>query len=422
MVVPVLPSPASSGRLRVNLGGGGAAAAGGFSRNMLSPAVEGSNELPPAVAAASATAAAATAAAAAACSAAAASSAAGPRRDGAQVAPREAKEKLRRAREAFKLTASQFAGLLSTPGQAVNQQLLTHWEMGIRRVPQPVLLKVEQMHAQLLKEQRLQKEAEIEENGSVVMVNPEYPYQEPMIGPDYQVGVPRSTSGSSKQRADECIWSPRLAVKDVVGVEPYLHKVRELLKDCEELRPGGGATYEEIALDVLNELQYNPQEALDALQLCVAWRRGDEKAVLALSRGAVVNSMCWLRRLSETKKRRTFREGEVEAMDWGLTQCGRDVTEIGRHVLREKDMPELIEMYYHAPRKTAHAARPGGAVFGGATARSHHGLLGRTPQGSWLPCALGTSRWAAPPPPSPGMQRCGREARPKAPTGACQPP
>jgi len=257
------------------------------------------------------------------------------------------------AREAFKLTASQFAGLLSTPGQAVNQQLLTHWEMGFRRVPQPVLLKVEQMHAQLLKEQQKQKEAEVEENGGVVMVNPEYPYQEPMIGPDYQIGVPRSTSGSSKQRADECIWSPRLALKDAVGVEPYLQKVRELLKDCEELRPGGGATYEEIALDVLNELQYEPQEALDALQLCVAWRHGDEKAVLALSRGAVVSSMCWLRRLSETKKRRTYGEGEVQAMDWGLTQCGRDVTEIGRHVLREKEMPELIEMYYHAPRKTA---------------------------------------------------------------------
>ena len=76
--------------------------------------------------------------------------------------------------------------------------------------------------------------------------------------------------------------SPRLALKDAVSVEPYLQKVRELLKDCEELRPGGGATYEEIALDVLNELQYEPQEALDALQLCVAWRHGDEKAGLAL--------------------------------------------------------------------------------------------------------------------------------------------
>jgi DNA-binding transcriptional regulator YiaG len=206
---PVLPSPASSGRLRVNLGAG-AAAAGGFGRSMLSPAAGGGDDLNPGVAAASA--AAAKAAAAAACSAAAASSAAGPRRDGPQVAPRDAKEKLRRAREAFKLTASQFAGLLSTPSQAVNQQLLTHWEMGFRRVPQPVLLKVEQMHAQLLKEQQKQKEAEVEENGpnpnpspspsptpspnpnppipnpnqveengGVVMVNPEYPYQEPMI-------------------------------------------------------------------------------------------------------------------------------------------------------------------------------------------------------------------------------------------------
>jgi len=40
-------------------------------------------------------------------------------------------------------------------------------------------------------------------------------------------------------------------------------------------------------------------------------------------------------------------------MEGALAQCGRDVTEIGRHVLREKDTPELIEMYYHAPRKTA---------------------------------------------------------------------
>ena len=70
-----------------------------------------------------------------------------------------------------------------------------------------------------------------------------------------------------------------------------------------------------------------------ALALALALTLTLTKAVLALSRGAVVSSMCWLRRLSETKKRRTYGEGEVQAMDWGLTQCGRDVTEIGRHVL-----------------------------------------------------------------------------------------
>ena len=141
------------------------------------------------------------------------------------MAPRDAKEKLRSAREAFKLSASQFAGLLSTPGHTVNQQLLSHWEMGLRRVPQAICTKVEQMHAQLLKEQRQQKEAEEEENKRVVLVNPEYPYQEPMIGPDYQIGVPRSVSGSSKQRDDECIWSPRQAGKEA-GVEQYLQRVR----------------------------------------------------------------------------------------------------------------------------------------------------------------------------------------------------
>ena len=59
----------------------------------------------------------------------------------------------------------------------------------------------------------------------VVDLKAEYPYQEPMIGPDYQIGVPRSVSGSSKQRDDECIWSPRQAGKEA-GVEQYLQRVR----------------------------------------------------------------------------------------------------------------------------------------------------------------------------------------------------
>ena len=132
-------------------------------------------------------------------------------------------------------------------------------------------------------------------------------------------------------------------------------QVRELLKECEELSPPGlgASNYEEIAMEALHELEYNQQEALHALELCVAWRRGDERRVLALSRGAVVNSMMWLRRLREAKRRRTWHDGAVEAMDWGLTQCGRDVIEMGRHVLKEKEKTELMEMYYHAPRKTA---------------------------------------------------------------------
>ena len=134
---------------------------------------------------------------------------------------KEAMAKLRQSQSQFKLSASQFAGLLSTPGHPVNQQLLSHWELGLRRVPQNVCTKVEQMHAQLLKEQRLQAEQEAEENKGAILVNPEYPYQEPMIGPDYQIGVPRSVSGSSKQREDECIWSPRQASKDL-GLEQYL--------------------------------------------------------------------------------------------------------------------------------------------------------------------------------------------------------
>ena len=141
-------------------------------------------------------------------------------------------------------------------------------------------------------------------------------------------------------------------------------------------------------------MEYNQQEALSALELCVAWRRGDERAVLALSRGAVVNSMCWLRRLTETKKRRTFGAGEVEAMDYGLEQCGRDVTQIRRHVLAEKETPELLEMYYHAPRKTAaqrapHRTGPAGAA---APPLSPHGL-----PGGWLSRLLAAPRtWDGP--------------------------
>ena len=134
-----------------------------------------------------------------------------------------AKEKLKEARQAFGVSISQFAQLLTTPAVPINQQKLSQMEIGFQRVPQSVLTKVEQIHAQHLKEQAEKAAAAEEENANVVLVNPEYPYQEPMIGPDYQIGVPRSTSGNSKHREDELVWSPR--AKEAASVDQYLQKV-----------------------------------------------------------------------------------------------------------------------------------------------------------------------------------------------------
>ena len=135
--------------------------------------------------------------------------------------------------------------------------------------------------------------------------------------------------------------------------------MRQLIKGCERLsQKGDGAHHtnvfvEEMALETLEELNHNQTDALNALELCVAWQNGDEKKVLELPRAAVVNSMLWLQRLGEAKRRRSWGVGEVEAMDWGLNHCQRDLIKMARQTLQEKSKTELIEMYYHAPRKTA---------------------------------------------------------------------
>lgn len=135
-----------------------------------------------------------------------------------------------------------------------------------------------------------------------------------------------------------------------------------MIKGCETLtQKGDGAHHtdvfvEEMALETLEELDHNQTDALNALELCVAFQTGDEKSsqkIVALPRAAVVNSMLWLDRLSQAKRRRSWGDGEVEAMDWGLNHCQRDLIQMCRKTLQEKSKPELIEMYYHAPRKTA---------------------------------------------------------------------
>ena len=108
-----------------------------------------------------------------------------------------------------------------------------------------------------------------------------------------------------------------------------------------------------MALETLEQLDHDQANALTALELCVAWQNGDDKTIVAMPRAAVVNSMLWLQRLLDAKRRRSWADGEVEHMDYYLNHCQRDVIKVARRTLQEKSKTEFIEMYYHAPRKTA---------------------------------------------------------------------
>ena len=112
----------------------------------------------------------------------------------------------------------------------------------------------------------------------VVDLKAEYPYQEPMIGPDYQASVPRSCSAARNRREDEKVWCPKSAAKESVKVDAYLARVREALRGADGLQPSA-ACVEESALQVLHSLKYDAKAALAALELCVAWRAADAKKV-----------------------------------------------------------------------------------------------------------------------------------------------
>ena len=56
--------------------------------------------------------------------------------------------------------------------------------------------------------------------------------------------------------------------------------------------------------------------------------------------------MLWLQRLRERARRTNWSDGEVEALDAGITAHGKELATLHQHVLREKSLPQLIEMYY----------------------------------------------------------------------------
>ena len=155
-----------------------------------------------------------------------------------------------------------------------------------------------------------------------------------------------------------------------------------MIKGCETLtQKGDGAHHtnvfvEEMAPETLEELNHNQTDALNALELCVAFQTGDEKKILALPRAAVVNSMLWLDRLGQAKRRRSWGDGEVEAMDWGLNHCQRDLIQMCRKTLQEKSKPELIELLCEREASALGAEAAAAAVEAAAAPRGGHGRDG----------------------------------------------
>ena len=228
--------------------------------------------------------------------------------------------------------------------------------------------------------------------------------------PRYLGAVGSAKAMSRENRKDETVFSPRSALAAGVRVDDYLARARDLFGQYEppqrEPPPphaaagavggrGGGSVdggaaeadgsgaeagaakptaaaaaatgwsaqegrlqeSEEVALAVLHDLKYNVEAALAALQLCLEWHqptRSGEPRVAAVassdgsdaSRAAAANSIIWLQRLSEHARRRSWSVGEVEALDAGIKDHGKELAVLHQHVLVEKSLPQLIEMYY----------------------------------------------------------------------------
>ena len=256
------------------------------------------------------------------------------------LAPRGAKYRLEDVREAFKLSLAQFAQLLSTV-QPVSQKLVQSWEAGLARVPMRILKRTEELSEQLAAEAAKAQPPPME----VVDLKAEYPYQEPMIGPDYQASVPRSCSAARNRREDEKVWCPKSAAKESVKVDAYLARVREALRGADGLQPSA-ACVEESALQVLHTLKYDAKAALAALELCVAWRAADAKKVLSLPTAAAVNAMLWLHRLDGEARKARWGAGEKEAMDAALLEHGKDPVVVADNAFREKPRGEVVRMYF----------------------------------------------------------------------------
>ena len=140
-----------------------------------------------------------------------------------KFAPRSARHKLQQIREEFQLSAPQFAQMLSG-AEHWTQAHLNRWEAGVERVPNAVATKAEKLYAQMLRKAAMQPQPE---EPPMMLVAPEYPNQEPMLGPDYQVTVPKQGGGSKEKkdpRKDVMVWSMRAAAKEGVNVEAFLEQ------------------------------------------------------------------------------------------------------------------------------------------------------------------------------------------------------
>lgn len=267
--------------------------------------------------------------------------------------PRSARFRLLEVREALGAMPAQFAQAVSAqlPSDlALHHQHLLDMEAGFALVPAPVLAAAERLHAD--HQADLDRQAAARE--PQVLIGGEYPYQEPMQGPDYQIAPSRymGSIGSNKAmsreaRKDQLVYQPKMPQAKVLD---YLEQTKAVLA-----RADGALRFsEEVALSILHDLRYNTEAALAALRHCVAWMQPPPSPADAPTkppgRAAAANSVLWLQRLREHQRRVAWSDGEKEALDAGITEYGKELASVYRAqtVLQEKSLPQLIEMYYVA--------------------------------------------------------------------------
>jgi hypothetical protein len=271
-------------------------------------------------------------------------------------APRSARYSLVEAREGCGSTPAQFAqaisALSSAEGASVNQQQLLAMEAGFALVPSSIYSSAER----LLEEHQAELARQQAATPPALAAGGEYPYQEPMEGGDYQIAPSRylgamggTKAMSRENRKDELVFSPPNAVAAGVEIDEYLTRVRSLLS-----KPEVNLTFsEEVALSVLHDLGYDAKATIAALEMCVLWqqpppRKGEEADTSSVApRATALNSILWLQRLRKSAQRGAWSDGQREALDAGVAEHGKELAVMHRaHVLREKSLPELIEMYY----------------------------------------------------------------------------
>ena len=269
-------------------------------------------------------------------------------------APRSAKERLLEIREGLSFTPAQLAQAINgqlTTDTSVNQQQLLSMEAGFAFVPATVLAAAERLHAD--------HQAEVERQAAgrepAVLVGGEYPYQEPMEGPDYQIAPPRYLGGvgghkamSREARKDQLLYQPSKI--STAKLTDYLEQAKAVLT-----RTDGPLQFsEEVALSILHDLRYNSEAALAALRHCVLWTQPpppvEQTAAKPPGRAAAANSVLWHQRLREHQRHISWSDGEKEALDAGIREHGKELAVMHRaqRVLHEKTLPQLIEMYYVA--------------------------------------------------------------------------